>query len=350
MKFVHESIFMNSLRAFFVAFFGILGALIALAAIIILIGIGISSSPKEDKFSAKVKILPDAQGHRKHLGSHSPVILQISLDGEIGTDPLTADKIQTILLESQEDEFQKERVKGILLVLNSPGGTVNDSDIIYRYLKEYKARYHVPIFAFVDGLCASGGYYIACAADKIFASDVSLIGSIGVVSWPPFINVSDAMEKIGVSALTVLAGKGKDDMNPFRPWKPDEQKNYQHLIDYYYKRFVSLVQEDRPKVDADKLVQEFGAKVFPAPQAEENGLIDTSGSTRSLALTALAKEANIEGEYQVVTFETKSWWKRMFKEEAQSPLFTGKIRHELAWPKQKGNPVSYLFAPSHLAP
>lgn len=344
MKIVHESIFMNSLRAFFVSLFGVLGVLVALIAIILaLVGIA-GATTEDDKLSAKVKILPDANGSRKHLGSHVPVLLQISIDGEIGKGSLTAEKIETILLDSQEDELKKGRVKGVLLVINSPGGAVNDSDIIYRHLKEYKARHDIPIFAFVDGLCASGGYYIACAADKIFASNVSLVGSIGVVSWPPFMNVYDAMEKIGVSSLTLSAGKGKDEMNPFRPWKPDEQQNYQYLIDYYYKRFVDIVQEDRPLVDKQKLVSEFGARVFPAPQAQENGLVDESGSSRAHALTALAKAAGIE-QYQVVSIETKSWWKKMLKEEPQSPMVTGKIRHELALPSHKGNPVSYIFAP-----
>lgn len=344
MKIVHESIFMNSLRAFFVALFGVLGALIALAAIVIAL-IALSSASDEEAFSSKVKILPNAKGSRKHLSSSAPVLLQIAIDGEIGKDALTAEKIETVLLESQEDEFKNGRIKGILLVINSPGGGVTDSDIIYRSLKEYKKRFDVPIYAFVDGMCASGGYYIACAADKIFASDVSLIGSIGVLSWPPFANVHETLEKLGISTMTVIAGKGKDDMNPFRPWKENEQANYQHLINYFYNTFVAIVQEDRPLVDHFKLVNEFGAKVFPAPMAKENGFIDENGYSRNQALAALAQAAGVE-KYQVVSFQTESWWKKMFKEESHSPFLTGKIRHELTLPGgHKGNPFSYIFVP-----
>lgn len=339
MKVIHESVFMGSLRAFFVALFGVLGAVVALVAIFFLL-YGIFSTAEEQTFSSDVKILPDAKGNRKKLGSSKPILLQITLDGQIGSDKLTGKNIEEILLDSREDAFETDRVKGILLVINSPGGGVNDSDIIYRHLKAYKARYNVPIYTYVDGLCASGGYYIACASDQIFASDVSLVGSIGVLSWPPFMNVVDALEKIGVNAVTVTAGKGKDEMNPFRPWKEGEQDHYQTLMNYYYKQFVGIVTENRP-VDQDNLEQTLGAKVFPAPIALENGLIDVSNASRSDALAALAEAAGIEGSYQVVGFESKSWWKKMLKEESNSPLITGKIKHECALPFQTGNPFCF---------
>lgn len=337
MKIVQESIFMNSLRAFFVSFFGICGALIALGALLIGFYFLFSTSD-EDSLSSKVKILPDANGVRKELKGDVPVLLQINIDGEIGKEHLAAEKIETILLESREDAFENGRVKGILLSINSPGGGVTDSDIIYRLIKQYKERYHVPVFAFVDGLCASGGYYIACAADKIFASDVSLIGSIGVVSWPPFINVTDALEKIGISSLTLFAGKGKDEMNPFRPWQVDEQKNYQNLIDYFYARFVSVVCENRPQLDREEFTKDHGAAVFTPVKAQELGLVDATSCTRSDTLRALAKETGIEQKYQVVGFETKTWWKKMLKSE-------NRMKHEIVLPRFHGNPFSYIYAP-----
>lgn len=339
MKMIHESVFMSSLRAFFITFFGVLG--IAVAVLVIsLAGYGLFAATEEQSYPSEVKILPDANGSRKKLGSNKPVLLQITVNGEIGKDKLTGKKVEEILLNSKGDAFSSNPVKGILLVINSPGGGVNDSDIIYRHLKEYKERYHVPIFAYVDGLCASGGYYIACASDKIYASNVSLIGSIGVLSWPPFMNVSDTLEKVGISSLTLSAGKGKDQMNPFRPWKEDEQSHYQALINYYYQQFVAIVAADRP-IDSEQLEDNLGARVYPSPQAQELGLIDESGATRSLVLTALAKEAGIEGKYQVVGFEASSWWNKLFKEEPRSPLFTGKVKHEFALPVSDGNPFYY---------
>ncbi len=339
MKVIYESIFMGSLRAFFMALFGVLGVAVAILAIA-LACYGIFSATDEQTFSSDVKILPDANGDRTKLSSSKPILLQLTIDGEIGKDKLTGKKIEELLLDSREDAFATDRVKGILLVINSPGGGVTDSDIIYRHLKEYKERFQIPIYTFVDGICASGGYYIACASDKIYASDVSLIGSIGVVGWPPFFNVTDTLEKVGVNAMTLSAGKGKDQMNPFRPWKEGEQKQYQSLIDYFYSQFVAIVTEARP-IDTERLEETLGADVFPAPKAKDFGLIDENGASRGDVLTALAKESGIEGKYQVVGFETTSWWKKTLKEEPRSPLFSGKIKHEFALPAIEGNPFYY---------
>ncbi len=337
-----KSIIRSALRAFSVSFFSVLGVLIAIIAIGLLFGWIFSSTTDDVNFSSKVKILPDADGNRKDLGSDVPVLLQINIQGTIGKTPLTGKKIENILLDSREDEFKDGRVKGILLVINSPGGGVTETDIIYRHLKHYQKTYKVPIFAFVDGLSASGGYYIAAAANKIFASSVSLVGSIGVVAWPPFFNLYDALEKLGINSMSLSAGKGKDEMNPFRPWKPNEQENYQQLINFYYALFVDIVVKDRPQINMEKLINNYGAKIFPAPQAEEFGLIDGSGYERGEVLRQLAKEANLE-KYQVVSFEAKSWWKKLFKEENRSPLITGKIKHELILPEHTGNPFSYLY-------
>jgi len=335
-----ESIIKSSLRAFLVSFFAVVGVLVGLIIVALLIG-GIFSTKEEATFSSKVKILPDADGNRKNLGSEAPVLLQITLDGIIGKESLTGGKIENILLDSREDEFKDGRVKGILLVINSPGGSANDSDIIYRHLKHYKETYKVPIYAYINGMGASGGYYIAVAADKIFTSDTSLVGSIGVLSWPPFINLYDALEKLGINSVTVFAGKGKDKMNPLRPWKADEQKNYQQIVDFYYERFVHIVGQNRPQVNMEQLIDDLGAGVFPAPRAEEYGLIDGSDYSRSETIRQLAKAADIK-DYQVISFEAKSWWKKMFKQELNSPLLTGKIKHEISLPHLESSPFSYL--------
>src|SRR5690606_9333623 len=137
-----------------------------------------------------------------------------------GTESFNMNTFRAQLMESREGIFEKSPVVALLLHIQSPGGTVIDADGIYRAIKAYKAQHNIPVYAYVDGLCASGGMYIAAAADKIFASDVSLIGSVGVIS-PPTFNFTKTMEKLGIEALTLSAGIGKDDLNPFRPWKAD---------------------------------------------------------------------------------------------------------------------------------
>lgn len=318
---------MNPFRAFFVSLLATLGVFIGIMIAILAILL-LSLFSEKESFSSSVKILPDAQGNRVELAKETPILLEIQIKGEIGSGELTANKIESILLKSREDGFKTNRVKGILLAINSPGGSAIDSDIIYRLLLQYKERYKVPIYAYTDGLCASGGYLIACAADKILASDASLIGSVGVLSWPPFFNLSDLMNKVGVSALTISAGIGKDDLNPTRPWKEGESQNHKELIHFFYQRFTDIVSTHRPMLSKEKLTQDFGAKVFGSPDALEKGYIDAICTFHSDAIEKLALASGIASDkkYQVVTVETKEWYKKLFGDE--SVLWRGKIKHE----------------------
>src|ERR1700722_16063059 len=235
-----DSLFKKSIRAYFVAISVTSGILATLFGAYIVIAL-LFNYAKEDSFSSSIKLMPDANWQRKQLPKATPVLLQINIKGEIGKDDLKASKVENLLLKSREDDFKNDRVKGVLLLIDSPGGDANDSDVIYRLVKEYKERFKLPVYAYVDGICASGSFYIACAADKIYASEVSLIGSVGVLSWPPFLNFVDLMQKVGVNTKTLSAGLGKDEMNPFRPWKADEDKKRQTILDFYYNRFVAVV-------------------------------------------------------------------------------------------------------------
>lgn len=337
---------MSSLRAFFTALFAVAGAFVGLILIFFAF-YGIASLTEEDSLDSGVKIMADANGNRKKLDSEAPVLLQIHLSGQIGKDEVKSSKIEEILLKSREDKFKEDRVKGILLVIDSPGGSVNDSDIIYRALRQYKERYNVPVFAFANGLCASGGYYIACASDKIYASDVSLVGSVGVLWFPPFINISETLKKIGADPLTLYAGKDKDAMNILRPWKEGETTYYQGLIDAFYDHFTRVVTVNRPAVDPKELVDNYGAKLFPAAEAQKIGFIDVANANLSQVIAELAVAAGIEKEtkYQVIAFETRNWWQRTFKSE--SPFMTGSVKHELILPGLNGesNFIQYLHTP-----
>lgn len=335
-----DSIFKKSLSAFFVSLAAAVGVLAGLLIAIFAI-LALFSSGQENSFSSNVKIMPDADFNRKELPKGTPVLLQINIKGAIGSDELKASKIQNLLLKSREDDFKNDRVKGILLLINSPGGDANDSDIIYRMLKEYKERYKIPIYAYVDGICASGSFYLACAADKIYASEVSLIGSVGVLSWPPFVNCVDLLQKLGLTTKTLSAGLDKDQMNPFRPWKEGEEKNHRAILDFYYNRFVEVVTTNRP-LPKEQLVDTYGAKVFPAPLAKEQGYIDIDHATRSDALTGLKKAAGLKDDekYQVVALESKEWFNKIWREHS---LFKIELPEELKLIQD--HPVRYLYTP-----
>lgn len=342
-----ESIFHSALRSFFNAFACIAGLLIGL--FIVMLFLGNFSDTKEttaphQKFGTE--IIANAEGIRKNMGKTAPVILQLNIDGIIGLDGLTTDNLRTQLIESREGSLDS-RVKALLIHINTPGGTVVDSDGIYRAIKAYKKQYNVPVYAYIDGICASGGMYVACATDKIFATDVSIVGSVGVVS-PTIFNMNELINKVGIHSLTLYAGKGKEDLNPFRPWREGEQENYQSLINFYYNQFLELVTSNRPKINLQTLVDQYGAAVFPAPIAKEHGYIDETGSTINEVIKELAQQIGIEDDqYQVIQLEKKSWYTELFG--AESSLLKGNIKHTLETAPEFNpklmNQFLYLYRP-----
>jgi protease-4 len=320
-----ESLLRTSLRSALKGLFWIFGFGIGLVLLIAMLK-GVSSQSSLTQTSS-VTVLPNASGERKALGLSGPVVLQLNIHGVIGVDGLTTSKIRTLLMESREGDLVGDRVKAVLLSIRSPGGTVADSDGIYHAILDYKQRYRVPVVAFVDGVAASGGFLIASAADRIVANDVSLIGSVGVIS-PPFFNVKDATEKLGIESLTIFAGKDKDVLNPFRTWKPDEGASLHEIVNSYYMLFVDTVTADRPKLNREKLINEYGAQVFVANEALANGFIDGVGYGPLDALKLLLEDAQLTGsDYRVVQLSTSRWLSELF--DAQSPLLTGRLQHQL---------------------
>lgn len=304
MDFSNESIFRSSLRKFSHAFFIVLGLLISVFLFMLLISVFSSQGGETDKYN--VTLLPNLEDKIEHTALTSPVILRIDIKDVIGQKKLTTENIYNLLIESRKGLLENNRVKAILLHINSPGGSVNDTDGIYRLLQDYKKKYKVPVYTYIDGLCASGGMYIACASDQIYSNPVSIIGSIGVIIGP-FFNLFDTLEKIGASSLTLSKGKNKDLLSTFRKWKEGEQKPLNEIISYQYNRFVNIVTSARPKINKSTLVNEYGANVFDSLTAEKIGLIDHGISNYKTALKALITKANIDltKPYQVVELTPK---------------------------------------------
>lgn len=344
---MRDSIIFSSIRAFFVALFAMIGICFGFIFLFIVIAALAGTSTTDLDTTFTQTIVANADGQRKSLAKEAPVILKINIDGVIGMDSLTMQNIRRMLIESREGSLANDRVKAILLSINTPGGTVVDADGIYHALKEYKERYKVPVYAYVDGMCASGGMYVACAADKIFATDVSIVGSVGVIA-PPFLNFSQLIEKVGVKALTLSAGKGKDDLDPLRPWRSGEEAPMQDLINYYYERFVDIVTTNRPEVSKEKLIQDYGARVFTPPQAQEYGFINASGYNLSQTLKLLLKQIGIEDDYyQVIELQRNTWYSELFKSEWS--LLKGKVVHQFdlgsAFDTRLSGHFLYLYRP-----
>lgn len=300
MHYPRESIITSTIRSFFRSFAVFVGFFTAF--MLLLFALLSLSSPYAPPEKSTLFISPDAKGQRQLLGPTSSVILKLDISGIIGAKNLTTDKVTSLLLDAQDGLLNNDRVKAVFLYIDTPGGTVTDSAGIYRALMAFKEKHKIPVYAYVDGLCASGGMYIACAADKVFASSTSVIGSVGVRFGPAF-NFSHLMQQHGIEALTITQGKDKDTLNPFRPWKVDEDSSLRNLTAAMYRQFVDLVAAARPSLDKQKLISDYGAQVYIAEEALEYGYIDAANSNYSAALEELAKQVNLES-YQVMTIQT----------------------------------------------
>lgn len=294
-----ETIMKTATRSMIKSFTKVLGFFFGLVTVFILFSLfsnkDLLPPPSEPM------ILPDAMGQTKVLPMHSPALLVIRVDDVIGMRDLTSDKIKQLLLDSRSGIFDNNRLKGILLYINTPGGSAVDSDNIYSMLMQYKNEHKVPVYGFVDGLCASGGMYIASSCDKIYAVPTSAIGSVGVRSGTNF-NVVGTMEKYGVTSMTFTQGKDKDMLNPFRPWGPQEGQSIQNLMQAMYERFVSIVTAARPKISKEALINQYGANIFISAQAEDYGYIDQGNASYEMAVQELAKASGIQDgdAYQVI--------------------------------------------------
>ena len=340
-----ESIFKSSLRSFLKGFFSIFGAAICILGSIFAISLLINSNANKNNFS----IQPDADGQKLVSSLTAPVIMKIDISGIIGAGKLTTADIQSLLQDSREGILKNGRVKGILLTLDTPGGSVTDSNGIYEALKQYKQRYGIPIFAYVDGTCASGGMYISSAADKINASPISIIGSVGVILGPVF-NFHQLMENWGIQTKTIAKGKDKAMLNPFTVWKPNEDASLHAITEYLYSQFVDIVLAARPQMNREKLIEDYGAQVFAAPKALEYGYIDSANASYSSTLKELALASGIKEQekYQVIELKPS---RPLFSDlidgkTSNTPIQSlGKLMGISPEIQQLKDPFLYLYSP-----
>ena len=167
-------------------------------------------------------------------------------------------------------------VKGIILRLDTPGGEVTASDIIYHEILNFKKRTGIPVLALMMGLTASGGYYIASACDHLIAHPSTLTGSIGVISLFP--NLEGLLDKVGIQVHVIKSGELKDSGSVFREMTTEERETFQKIVDEYHQNFQDVVYENRKKyLSREDLEKITDGRVMTAPQALEAKLIDEIG-------------------------------------------------------------------------
>jgi len=196
-------------------------------------------------------------------------IAVVKINGEIGPgSDASADKINVALRKA----FKAENSQAILLRINSPGGSPVQSGRIYDEIQRLRKKHpEKPVYAVIDDLCASGGYYVATAADKIYADKASLIGSIGVrMDSFGFVGTLD---KLGIERRTLTAGENKALLDPFAPANPEANVHLQGMLNEIHDQFITAVKEGR----GDRLKETddlFSGLIWTGQQSVALGLID----------------------------------------------------------------------------
>jgi protease IV len=302
----HPSLWRSSLSTFFRTVAAILGVVVSLFVVAILFGLLISpqessQSLQRPPYSLRPLIQPNLQDQVDLEPGDRPLVLKISIQGIIGTSGCDRKWFDQIWTQLHAAPFNERKPSAILLVMNTPGGAADDSVYIHRRLLHIKEQLQIPVIAQIEGICASGGMYIACAADKILAGPEAIVGSIGVLLGPTF-NVVQGMHQLGIESFTLTEGTGKDAGNPFRTWTPDEFMPIRQIAEATYDSFVRAVAEGRPLLTTEKIRDELGARIFVASEAERVGLLDSCTADRYEALLAIATELQ-EEDFQVVEFQ-----------------------------------------------
>lgn len=171
---------------------------------------------------------------------------------------------------------EDELVRGIILRLDTPGGDVTSSDILYREVLKFKKRTGLPVVALMMGVAASGGYYVASACDAIIAHPSTITGSIGVISLFP--DMEGLLSKVGVKVQVIKSGELKDAGSPFRNLSEQEQRLFQGIIDELYERFLDVIHEKRKDALSLEEIRDLAdGRVYTAAQALKLKLIDEVG-------------------------------------------------------------------------
>lgn len=175
--------------------------------------------------------------------------------------------------ESLRKAEQDDDVAGVILRINSPGGTVAASDIIHHEIQGFRNRKKVPVYACITGIGTSGAYYIATASDQISAHPAAVTGSIGVILLN--FNLEGLLGKIGVSEQSIKSGAKKDIMSPFRASTDEERRIMQEIIDSFARRFVDVIMARRNnRLERPELEKLADGRIYTAEQAVAAGLID----------------------------------------------------------------------------
>lgn len=220
-------------------------------------------------------------GHEMSL-KHTALV---ELQGVIAPD---SDASAERVIESLRSAFEDDGTKGVILRINSPGGSPVQSGIIYDEIRRLRGLYpDIPLYAVVEDICASGGYYVASAADRIYVDKASIVGSIGVLM--DGFGFTGAMEKLGIERRLLTAGENKGFLDPFSPQTEKHRQQAQMLLNDVHRQFIDAVRKGRGKRLKDD-PDMFSGLVWTGDRAIQLGLADATGTVDSVARDVIKAE------------------------------------------------------------
>lgn len=257
---------------------------------------------------------PDWDG-RAVIGEKHTALIDIEGIIAAGSDA-SADNIVSGLRAA----FEHKNTAGVILRINSPGGSPVQAGYVSDEIKRLRGLHpDIPVFAVITDIAASGGYYIAAAADEIYANKASIVGSIGVVMSS--FGFVDAIDKLGIERRLMYAGENKGFLDPFSPLQADDVEHVNQLLDDVYRQFIDVVKTGRgPRLKEDEKV--FSGLVWTGEQSLELGLVDSLGSASFVA-------REIIGVEEIVDFTRRQTFLERFEKQLQAVFGAAMAKFEL---------------------
>ncbi len=269
------------------------GLVIFLMAFVVILGFGIAGN----------------MGLQDHSGNGQTVAHQnqgdyigvLEIHGTISSDGTDAQYNQRWILECIDDMIYDDYNQGLVLSIDTPGGSVYTTDELYLKIKDYQKQTGRPVYAYMESMAASGGYYISAPADKIYANRNCWTGSIGVTVGTVY-DISGFLEDMGIVTVTITAGDNKAMGSSVEPLTKEQKAIYQSLVDEAYDQFVQVVADGR-KMDRKKVIKLADGRLYTAKQAKKNGLIDEIGS-RDEAVSDMKRQYDLSNcEVIIMSYE-----------------------------------------------
>ncbi len=319
---------------FFFAIPSLLMCLVLTGCSLVKLNFGNSITPLEEK-------VVSGEGENK--------VLVLNIEGVISNQKkrsLMGSQVDVGMVERVRETLQKaveeNDIKALILKINSPGGTVTSSDIIYHEIKFFKEKQNLPVYAWVVDLAASGGYYIAQAADTILAHPTSISGSIGVITVK--VNLKGLMDKVGVEWEIIKSGDKKDFLSPFRAITQKERQLFQETIDNFYQRFVRIIAENRKKLDHGQVTALADGRIFSSEQALKLHLIDHI-AYRDEAEDLIKNDLGVK-KIKLVTYQRSGEYKsNVYSSLPSQPVINLVNLNMNILPKNPGPHFFYLWMP-----